>query len=395
MKSKENFFSHQEQDTVEKLFPEFANIDGCVTQMEFWQIDETHRMTVIGGQSGLVTLSLVNVITSEILQTWITDFDSPITSLRLFTKHTSVPCPEFIHLQNKDRDDSTEIKSDLVNLLVTSAIDPAIVFCDVINHGLSKSHSLPHSNTQDVILCACVMDIDFDGENEVLIGTYGQVLLAYKFINERPQSMLLTSTPYQSPLPVPVTDVPTRHLGEETVQYDQSEKDGMDNRRRHRSVAAALENSGHFDRHEIHDRHRSDECFQVEGNLKDGQLSRLVRSQENLTTQSPRSVWFDTPEPPEMSSKLSMSSGTLLDSTDYPCYRLTWTKRFSDPVMALSCDDVMGDGMLTLAVLTLKGLHILQPDMNAVATLILERLKLIADPDLQKDEDYEPGIEAA
>ena len=48
---------------------------------------------------------------------------------------------------------------------------------DVVESGMSKTHPLPYSNSQDVVLCSCVTDIDFDGENEILIGTYGQVRL--------------------------------------------------------------------------------------------------------------------------------------------------------------------------------------------------------------------------
>ncbi|CAG5132047.1 unnamed protein product, partial [Candidula unifasciata] len=311
--SKDDPSFYHDMDAVDKYFPELINIDGCVTQMEFRQIDGAHRLTVFGVQSGLVTLSLVNVVTSEIEQTWTTELDSPITSLQLFTQYTNVDCPEFLHKQGNRPGDKGQHKLEPVNLLITSAIDPAVVFCDVINRGLSENYHLPHSNTQDVILCSCVMDIDFDGENELIIGTYGQILLAYKFISERPQSILMTSTPYQSPLPVPVTDNSVRS-SREKLSYDQA-----DYRRRHKSVAAALENNGLNDRHELHDQYRSDESFLLEGNLKDGQLPRLVRSQENLAIYSPRSVNFNTPDY-ETTSDLGPLSGTLTDPMDYPCY---------------------------------------------------------------------------
>lgn len=34
---------------------------------------------------------------------------------------------------------------------------------------------LPESDSFDCVLCSLMTDVDFDGENEVVLGTYGQV----------------------------------------------------------------------------------------------------------------------------------------------------------------------------------------------------------------------------
>lgn len=60
--------------------------------------------------------------------------------------------------------------------------------------------------------------------------------------------------------------------------------------------------------------------------------------------------------------------------------RLAWTKPFSDPVMALTFDDVMGDGVLDLVVLTLKGLHILEVSHLNKSTYIPNLLFLQSKP---------------
>lgn len=39
---------------------------------------------------------------------------------------------------------------------------------------------LPSSDMYDSIMCTQVADVDFDGHNELLLGTYGQELLVYK-----------------------------------------------------------------------------------------------------------------------------------------------------------------------------------------------------------------------
>ncbi|XP_005109877.1 KICSTOR complex protein kaptin [Aplysia californica] len=378
---------YEEQEAVDKFFPEFAKIDGGVTQMELMQVNDEERLTALGLQTGLVSLTHVNIKTKEILKRWTTELDSPITSLQLFTLSTRAPCPEFLDKQDLAIPDEKEEEPEAINLLVTSAIDPSVVFWDVVCCGLSQVHHLPYSNSQDVVLCSCVIDIDFDGENEILIGTYGQVLLAYKFVQYQPHSMLMTSTPFQSPMPIGIKHTPTPPSDSEKPVRGDSSFDQCDNRRRHKSMATALDSSDGMSKLDRHDRHKSDEVSALldASLVKDHQMARLVRSQENLA--SPRSVYFATPDH-LVSSELSLPSGNLPELTEYPCYRLKWTKRFSDPVMGLTCDDVMGDGMLDLVVLTLKGLHIMQPDLNEVSQLVLERLRLVVDPGSEADDDY-------
>jgi hypothetical protein len=46
--------------------------------------------------------------------------------------------------------------------------------------GLSTSKTLPLSGNFDSVLCSHVMDVDWDGEKEILIGTYGRQVLIYK-----------------------------------------------------------------------------------------------------------------------------------------------------------------------------------------------------------------------
>ena len=46
---------------------------------------------------------------------------------------------------------------------------------DVQERGLSHSMCLSESDQWDAVLCALVIDLDFDGQKEVLLGTYGQV----------------------------------------------------------------------------------------------------------------------------------------------------------------------------------------------------------------------------
>lgn len=70
------------------------------------------------------------------------------------------------------------------NLLVTNTSLPSVVLSDVLNHGFSKRSILQKSNFFNLQSSSCVADIDYDGENEILIGTYGQEVLRYKYEEE-------------------------------------------------------------------------------------------------------------------------------------------------------------------------------------------------------------------
>ena len=45
----------------------------------------------------------------------------------------------------------------------------------MLTSGVNEPVHLLESNRYDTVLCGCIIDVDFDGENEILIGTYGQV----------------------------------------------------------------------------------------------------------------------------------------------------------------------------------------------------------------------------
>nr|KAF6410281.1 kaptin, actin binding protein [Rousettus aegyptiacus] len=52
---------------------------------------------------------------------------------------------------------------------------------DLLSRGLEDQLLLPGSDQFDSVLCGLVTDIDLDGQPEVLLATYGQELLCYKY----------------------------------------------------------------------------------------------------------------------------------------------------------------------------------------------------------------------
>ena len=70
--------------------------------------------------------------------------------------------------------------SEEINVLVLSSLSMTRIFYDIETEGLSKSKTLPSSDEFDVATCCTLADIDFDGNQEILIGTYGEQVLVYK-----------------------------------------------------------------------------------------------------------------------------------------------------------------------------------------------------------------------
>ncbi|XP_028278181.1 KICSTOR complex protein kaptin [Parambassis ranga] len=171
---KENASLHQfEEQPVERLFPELQQLPSNVLWLDMLSIAGSRRLSAFGCQNGCVGLALVNQTGPEVLQSWRVQFDSPISTVLLF--------PLICQTEATQPSREKSVKAEGYNLLVTSTIEMAVVYRDVQERGLTKSTCLSESDQWDAVLCALVIDLDFDGQKEVLLGTYGQELLCYKF----------------------------------------------------------------------------------------------------------------------------------------------------------------------------------------------------------------------
>ncbi|XP_071399197.1 KICSTOR complex protein kaptin [Centroberyx affinis] len=171
---KENASLHQfEEQPVERLFPELQQLPSNVLWLDMLSTAGGRRLSAFGCQNGCVGLALVNQAGPEVLQSWRVQQDSPISSVLLF------PLSCQTEADHTAAEKSVEIEG--YNLLVTSTIEMAVVYRDVQERGVSHPMYLSESDQWDAVLCALVIDLDFDGQKEVLLGTYGQELLCYKF----------------------------------------------------------------------------------------------------------------------------------------------------------------------------------------------------------------------
>jgi hypothetical protein len=141
--------------------------------------DADHFVFAVGYHSGLVRLLLAPSHSLEaefgsvdladdatqrasapppLLMRW---FDGPIAAVRLF------------------RDSADGAAATPINLVVVGALGFAVVYDDVLRHGLGRAHVLPQSDAFDALLCATAIDSNSDGRNELLIGTFSGHVLVY------------------------------------------------------------------------------------------------------------------------------------------------------------------------------------------------------------------------
>lgn len=169
---------------VQSYFPEFENVPDIVLAMDLkYREGNNTRISAIGCESGLIQVTRTAQDKSgkiQILSAYEVDLDSPISALHLFEDSTSLPLPDFLKDTDLGKTYSESTTTPKTHLLIGRALIPSFVYRDVINWGIDKHAMLPSSDDFDSVVCGCIADIDMDGENEVILGTYGQEVLVYK-----------------------------------------------------------------------------------------------------------------------------------------------------------------------------------------------------------------------
>lgn len=307
---------------VGSLFPEFNDLPCVALWLDTRSLKDSRRLSVVGCRSGYVRLVLVNSINNEVLQQWETYHDSAITCSRIFTSDTRMESAAS-WLQRKDQgidsegrdscddDDEVDYVCDAdFSLLVTSALEVAVVYKNVLKVGFKHQVVLPQSDLYDCALCTCVADIDWDGQNELLIGTYGQVLLVYKYIAPEEKDANHQHTDVQAE-PKSENCSP-----EETTTTASASKEGDEGQE------------------------RRGEGAEGGGAAKEGDQGGLGR------------------------------------------YELLWSRSFAHPLLALNHFDLTGDGLREIIVLSTRGLHVLQHNLDKAMERCLEGLTRLTEDGL-------------
>ncbi|XP_043934943.1 KICSTOR complex protein kaptin [Protopterus annectens] len=181
---KENELLHQfEEQPVSNLFPELKEMQSNVLSLNVLNIPNScRRLTAFGCQSGYVGICHVDQYSKTVLHEWNMQQDGPISKVVLFSLTNFIEKKGYDGLQQAPSNVPGGESVEEHNLLVTSTIELSVVYRNVLKDGLNEQLILPESDQYDSVLCALVVDVDFDGVKEILLGTYGQELLCYKYI---------------------------------------------------------------------------------------------------------------------------------------------------------------------------------------------------------------------
>ena len=151
-------------DFVRPIFPELVDEFDSVPMWISIFYENAKRITAIGFECGTFLIFIVDCQTNTVLETHEETFDGPVTRVVFFPPSAN----------------SNEENADRVKLLVLSSLSVSKVFYNVFQDGLTNFAILPSSADYDVPTCCTIADLDFDGKNEIIIGTYGEMFLVYK-----------------------------------------------------------------------------------------------------------------------------------------------------------------------------------------------------------------------
>ncbi|CAG8512294.1 4926_t:CDS:10 [Ambispora leptoticha] len=167
-----------EEEAVQPYFPflsEVADSKSNILSLVIFDFG-IKKIIAAGCQNGILHLAILqkdsNVNNSEggekegnfiqLEESQFAPLFSPITSISIFTTSTSKQDPGDVHM------------------LVTCAVEQVLIYRFVDSRGIKYPVQLKECTQYDSVLCSHVMDVDWDGRNEILVGTYGREMLIYK-----------------------------------------------------------------------------------------------------------------------------------------------------------------------------------------------------------------------
>ncbi|KAF4531949.1 hypothetical protein B566_EDAN006641 [Ephemera danica] len=167
---------YNETDIVD-WFPELCGLHSVALWLDLcYTPSADRRLSAVGCENGALYLKVVKVDTLDIIFSQEKCYDGPITSVKFFGLEG---CDSSDHLSLWKQKGIS--KTEELHLLVASGLQPAAVYMNVLKDGLQNFHGLPGSGLYDTVLCSSLADINMDGKLELLLGTYGQEVLIYKY----------------------------------------------------------------------------------------------------------------------------------------------------------------------------------------------------------------------
>ncbi|CAK8671032.1 unnamed protein product [Clavelina lepadiformis] len=149
------------EEPTKKYFCELDSITKQPIFLEMKNISDMRRLSIAGYECGSLSMFLVDSFNNSITASWTIEHDSPIVQCQLFAN-------------NRESSEGVEH-----NVVVVSAREEAMIYRNLLASGFSNPLVLSGSSKYDCVTCCAVADVNYDGIKEVLIGTFGQRLLAY------------------------------------------------------------------------------------------------------------------------------------------------------------------------------------------------------------------------
>ncbi|XP_045474499.1 KICSTOR complex protein kaptin-like [Harmonia axyridis] len=142
---------------AKEYFPELMKTPSPVVWMDLLYVNnKSERLFVTGCECGYLRLVKVCTKTKKIMFNFSTRLDNYISNVKLYTCGNDV------------------------NMIVISSVLSPIVFNNVMKYGLSNYISLPRNSSTTLLTCCDVIDIDLDGQLEILVGSSAKEIILYK-----------------------------------------------------------------------------------------------------------------------------------------------------------------------------------------------------------------------
>ena len=178
-----------EDDEMISLFPEFSNPTASAALSISFKHHKSdgvvQRWSAVGCQEGQLHVFQVDTLKREVLMK-VEDQEycglGGIHHIKFFTCDSLNGC---------------DLKK--LNLLVTPSLERSAIYLDIANeksqfHLERETQRLESSSGYDAVNACTILDIDNNGIPEIILGTYGQELLIYKYFHETDDNATTSST---------------------------------------------------------------------------------------------------------------------------------------------------------------------------------------------------------
>ncbi|KAF8945315.1 hypothetical protein BGZ47_002908 [Haplosporangium gracile] len=344
------------EQPVENLFSVLASFPYCEYCVLSLVIKDylTCRVIAAGTQNGTLNVGIIprDPVTFQLdranAKAHTVVLFSPITTLTVYTSRVQTERRRQQQSKQADQDgrdaglgnvdqddDFEEDEEDGIHLLVTCAIEQAWVYSDINKHGLSRRADLAECSYHDSIMAAHAMDADWDGQNEVLIGTYGRQLMVFKQLPPGQEPYSKSTSAHQQKQPQQSSQ---QHPQHHSHQYH-NQRSPSSTQQLHRQ----LRNS-----------------FQMQQQLQQQQLQQQQMLQQQQSQQQQIHL-----SGPTVSSPSAIGDGGGSGRNDMsltPQWGMTWNRRFASPVYGISSADLNDDGLEELVITTINGVSFFLPD---------------------------------